>query len=737
MPKSVLDCLHPGLKRLIFEKGWKGGLSAIQREAIPIILEGHDCIIEAPTAGGKTESVLFPTLTRASNNKKDSVQVLYLAPLRALLNNIDKRGKEYAKACGLQCFKWHGDVDQKEKINELKAPSQLLLTTPESLEAILLRKAGWIKFFSGLEVVIIDEAHNFAFGDRGGHLVSLLERLEKAINISFQRIALTATIGNPEDMLKWLAGSNRHPGKRVHVSSQRQKETDYLIQFFSRTLDKEVQPDETSSFRKITALYKLLPNKKSIVFGGSRSNTENLAAAIRKMNSYYGTKIPVRVRTHHSSVSKYYREEAERLVQVASETGLNAIISTSTLELGIDIGELDQVVQAGVLVSSSAFLQRVGRTGRREGKKQFFRGLCTSHRDLVLLTAVTNLGIRGISEAIRLTKRAYHLLAHQLMCLSLQNYGIQLMDAWDILSGAYCFSDISLNKFKELVCAMIEKQYLRDVDGELVIGEVGEKTFLGSNWMRLFSVFDSAPMYDVMDGKKQVGTLDSSFVESLKPPFLFVLGGIEWEAVKVNSKTRQVVARRTKIGDAPRWFVFGAFDVPKETAKEAGRILFGKELPVFLNDEAKMGIDAERKKVSGICWRDEKWVVFISDSCKVKIWTFAGDRINRTLALYLEYEGMKKSTANYMYVEFESDENDRTNLVEKITDLLTHFKLLRASQLESLEEKLSIIIRRVIFSKFAKCLPDSLWSEVMAERVLAIKELVIELNSIDIVVRID
>ena len=143
---SIMRMIHPGLQKLIIEESW-GGFKPIQQEAIPAILKGDDCIIEAPTAGGKTEAVLFPTLTRAAQHKRPSVQILYLAPLRALLNDIELRAKKYAEASGLQCFKWHGDVGQKKKIDELSNPSQLLLTTPESLEAILLRKAGWHRFF--------------------------------------------------------------------------------------------------------------------------------------------------------------------------------------------------------------------------------------------------------------------------------------------------------------------------------------------------------------------------------------------------------------------------------------------------------------------------------------------------------------------------------------------------------------------------------------------------------------
>lgn len=715
---SVFRSLHPGLQKIVREKGWKDGLSEIQLKAIPIIMEGQDCIIEAPTAGGKTEAVLFPTLTGAAKNKKKSVQVLYLAPLRALLNNIEKRAAEYAVACGLYSFKWHGDVDQKEKIKELTNPSQLLLTTPESLEAILLRKAGWVGFFSQLETVIIDEAHNFAAGDRGRHIASLLERLEKATGKPFQRIALTATVGNPQDMLRWLAGSNRKPGTRIHASSKKEKEKDYLIKLFDKARDNDVEIEKKSHIRQFNVLHGLLPNKKSIVFGRSRTKTEELAAVIRKKNDYYRTRNPVKVRTHHSSVSKFYREEAEKLIQVASETGLHAIISTSTLELGIDIGELDQVVQIGPLVSSSAFLQRVGRTGRRKNKKQFFRGLCTSRDDLVLLAAVVSLGLRGISEAIAFSRKAIDILAHQTICLSLQNNGITKAEAWEILSGADCFSDIKISQFNELVRTMIHKEYLRDVDGELIAGETCEKEFLGSHWMRLFATFDSAPIFDVMEGKNHVGSLDSLFVHSLSLPFLFVLGGIEWKAEKINEKMRQVLATRTSSADAPRWFVSGVGAVPRETAKEAGRILSGNNTLEFLDKEAMMGIDSERDIHRPLQWDKRKWVLNITESANPQLWTFAGCRINLTLALILEEKNIGEVTSNYKRIEIKTRLTDFDKLRTLIDNTLEELAGMEQDQYMKLGNRLAIQISRKSFSKFSKCLSEKLWAESIAERAL-------------------
>lgn len=727
LQNDALKSLNPGLQKIITEKGWKSGFTEIQLKAIPVILAGNDCIIEAPTAGGKTEAVLFPALSRVASDKKQSVQLLYIAPLRALLNNIEIRAIEYSAACGLQCFKWHGDVSQNDKIKEFNNPPQVLLTTPESLEAILLRKSGWEKFFRDLMIVVIDEAHNFAYGDRGGHLVTLLERLEKSIGFFFQRIALTATVGNPHDLLNWMGGLNRKSGQRVFTTSPIKKVRDFKVHFFDRVFDNGSLPANMSHIRQFITLYKLLPNKKAIVFGNSRTKTEELASAVGKMNEKTGASNPVKVRTHHSCVSKYFREEAEMLIQVASESGLQAIISTSTLELGIDIGELDQIIQIGSLTSSSAFLQRVGRTGRREGKAQFFRGLCTTRNDLVLLTAVINLGLKGISEAMILPRRAYHLLAHQLICMSLQKNGISVDDAWNYLSSAYCFSGISRDKFIEMVQTMIQKNYLRNENGILIIDETVEKEFLGSNWLRLFATFDSAPMYDVIEGKSQVGTLSSSFVEALTVPFLFVLGGIEWEAQKIDQNTRQVIARRTKIGNAPKWEVFGGGDIPWETAKEAGRILMGNNFPEFLDKEARNGLEAERNEHRNLDWNEENWIIGISDSGMAQIWTFAGDKINRTISLLFQMEKAGKSASNYNRVSIASDIKDQKKLSRLILNVLETFKEMNPEQMIEFEKNLAQGLRKCAFSKFSKCLPPVLWCEAMSERILDITGLKSEL----------
>lgn len=697
------------------EKGWKD-FSPIQKAAFPSIYAGKDCLIEAPTAGGKTEAVFFPTLSRAALSKHKSVQILYIAPLRALLNDIELRVEKYSSECGLKAFKWHGDVDQKEKTENLLIPAQVLLTTPESLEAILLRKPQWSALFADLETIIIDEAHNFAAGDRGSHLLCLLARLESALPRPPQRIAVTATIGNRKEMLRWFSANKGRPEEEIRVQGEIRKDRDFTIHFFSASTEDD---GPTASVQAARILFNLLPGKRSIVFAKSRSQSEELARIISNWNNETFNRNAVQVRTHHSAVSKYFREEAESRIKQKGESGLNAIISTSTLELGIDVGELHQVIQMGGLSSSSAFLQRVGRTGRREGKPQVFTGICSELDDLLLLTASVNLGLRGESEAILFPHKSYHILAHQLICLCLQNNGISPEKAWSILNGTSCLQDITKTDFQVLVLYMIQESYLRDADGDLVIGEKGEEKFLGSNWRRLFAVFETGPMYDIYEGKNHVGTLDQSFVQSLQDPFYFILGGIEWKAEKIIEKTRTIIAHRTKGAVAPRWESFGGMDVPFETAREMGRIMKGgDELPSFLNANAKTWVEAERVNYQKLPWSETQWPVQISDTEEVDIWTFAGDRINRTLAKVLASEGLGTCSSNFKRVHVKPGVSNGNGFGKSVFSFLENIFNASTDTMASMTDRVEMQLKAYPFSKFSSCLPDSLARKALGERLL-------------------
>jgi ATP-dependent Lhr-like helicase len=713
-----LQKLHPRLQDFVKDQKW-AGLTAIQTAAFDPIFQSESCIIEAPTSGGKTEAVLFPLLTRISANKQAGFKVLYIAPLKALLNDLALRVIPYAEKCYMEAFKWHGDVSQEDKLQQMIFPSDILLTTPESLEAILLRKANWPDVFRNLETIVIDEAHYFALTERGSHLVALLERIVAGIKKNPQRIAVTATIGNPGELLSWLMGK-RQGGVRIQVTSVTEKGKDFKIHFF-----------DNGSTNLEDHLYWLLSNKKSIVFERSRTKTEETATGINNRNLVTNTRFPVKVKTHHSSVSKRLREEAEGSIKQKTDSSLNAIISTSTLELGIDIGDLDQVVQIEGLNSSGSFLQRVGRTGRRDGRPQFFRGLCTIYEELPLLVGCVSLGLKHQSENILFPKKAFHIMAHQLICISLQQMGTTADNAWNILSNAYCFSQVTRAEFDSLIKHMVQEEYLRMVSGNILLtSDKTEQEFLRSNWRRLYAIFDTGPMYDVVDGKKIIGTLDSAFAREQELPFVFVLGGQEWNAIRIEHEMQQVVVEKNETGVAPKWFGLGGNDVPFELSQEVGRLLMNDEPLAFLDPPAQREMQRQRNTYSLLGWKHNTWILESStkDITVIILWTFCGHKINRLITTLLSTKFKNNITYDYQSVAIEQLKKNPIT-PQEVRELIIQFNT-------SNDMELSHIIESNIspkwFSKFSECLPSNLANKTICEKGYDVSGLVRELKKVSI-----
>ncbi|AXY73618.1 hypothetical protein D3H65_06315 [Paraflavitalea soli] len=712
-----INQLPARLSNHLKDKGWTD-MTSIQKAAYQHIFDGTSCIIEAPTSGGKTEAVLFPLLARFAGPTTPGVRILYIAPLKALLNDLFTRVKKYAECCSLDAFKWHGDVSQGDKVEQMLYPAQILLTTPESIEAILLRKANWQQVFANLETIVIDEAHYFAQTERGAHLMALLERIGEGIGKVPQRVAVTATIGNPEELVQWLTG-NRPGGIPIKVPNSTSKQRDFLIEFID---------EETSNLH--SRLYQLLPNKKSIVFERSRSGTEDTATRINELNQLTQSRIPVKVKTHHSSVSKRLREDAEVSIKMASESSLNAIISTSTLELGIDIGDLDQVIQVGGLHSSGSFLQRVGRTGRRDGRPQFFRGFCIEAGELVLLAGCVSLGMAHQSEKILFPKRAFHILAHQIICICLQKKGATPDQIWPILSRAACFAEITRTEFDTLIAFMVKEDLLRYIHGmTLMTGDKAEKEFLRASGKRLFAIFDTGIMYDVVDGKKLVGTLDADFMRIQQLPFVFVLGGIEWNAKKIDHQAQQVLVSRNESGSAPQWTSMRSKDVPFELAQEIGRLLVAGKPLGFLDFRATVIMRREANQHSGLGWDNHTWTLDPSaNDGKFYLWTFCGDKINRAIKFLLDAELGIRAKYDYQLVTIDIDKKKPTSSARIIDYLVS----LGNSTEKELEQIIMPNMRASWFSKFSICLPDELAKITLREKGIDLAGLLREINKIQI-----
>ena len=407
MVDGAFEKLHPALQHHIVNTlGWSD-LRPLQREAIEPVLRGDDALLLAPTAAGKTEAALFPLLTRMAESSWQATSVLYVCPLRALLNNLEPRLATYAAWLGRSAAVRHGDTKQSERRRMAIEHPDILLTTPESLEAMLVSGVTDPRvLLANVRAVVIDEVHAFAGDDRGWHLLALLARTNDLVGRPMQRVGLSATVGNAPELLAWLQGGHREAQRSVIDSGR------------TTGVAPEVEVDYVGSLANAAKVVASLhQGEKRLVFAETRANVETLASHLREL----GTETYV----SHSSLAADERRRAERAFAEARNC---VIVSTSTLELGIDVGDLDRVIQVGAPQTVASVLQRLGRTGRRSGTTRNLLFLATTDEELVRAAALTMLWGEGYIEPVVPPPKPRHLLAQQLLALALQKHqlGIHL-----------------------------------------------------------------------------------------------------------------------------------------------------------------------------------------------------------------------------------------------------------------------------------------------------------------------
>ncbi|MCY7286526.1 MAG: DEAD/DEAH box helicase, partial [Cyanobacteria bacterium CAN_BIN43] len=421
---------------IVARLGWSS-LRPVQELASHAILDGKNAVILAPTAGGKTEASMFPSLAQLVEKEPQGVGLIYIAPIKALLNNQAERLGLYTEMVELRRFLWHGDVKNSAKKAFMKEPSALLMTTPESLEVMLLSsKFPHQKLFGDLRSIVVDEVHALAGSDRGTHLLSVIERLACYTDNDIQRIGLSATVGNPDEILRWLQGTSKREGCIVNPPKVPSKKDIHI--YLQDTLGAIAhQASQTAQ------------DKKSLFFCQSRALAEDIAERMRGR----GTDVFV----HHSSVSLEERTAAEERFYRGSNT---SIVCTSTLELGIDVGDLDLVFQANAPSTVSSFLQRLGRTGRRSGQHANTTFFCENIETVLQAIAIVELARKGWVESVPCQTRVWPVMVHQLFALTLQFGAISSERCWEQLSHVPDFSGITYDEFEILIKHLIDENYL-------------------------------------------------------------------------------------------------------------------------------------------------------------------------------------------------------------------------------------------------------------------------------------
>ncbi|MEE9385490.1 MAG: DEAD/DEAH box helicase [Nannocystaceae bacterium] len=449
---TTFASLHPRLREAIVARlGWCS-LRPVQEEAGQALLAGENAVVLAPTAGGKTEASMLPTLSMLLEGPTNAIGAIYIAPIKALLNNQAERLGDYTEMVGLDRFVWHGDTTPGAKKRFIRDPVELLMTTPESLEVMLVSpRVPAKRLFADLRIVVIDEIHALAGTDRGAHLMSVLERLRQHSRHDLQRVGLSATVGNPQQILTWLQGTSKRPS-RVIDPPKKKTARELLI-----TLHEE-------SHELTEDAAELAKGKKSLFFCQSRAATEAVAGRMRNNG--------IEVFVHHSAVSKEERELAE---ETFARGGDACIVCTSTLELGIDVGGLDRVLQHQAPDTVSAFMQRMRRTGRRGDQKPNTFFFCEDPDAVLQAIALIQLGKQGWVEDVSTLTRCWPVFVHQIFAICLADDGAMASHLWAHLSRVPDFSDISREEFDALIDHMREKLWLREAAGRLVLGPKAER----------------------------------------------------------------------------------------------------------------------------------------------------------------------------------------------------------------------------------------------------------------------
>lgn len=604
--ERAYERLHPTIRRWIRDQGWDE-LREIQARTVISVLDGdRDILIAATTAAGKTEAAFLPILTSVADRKEPGFSVLYVSPLKALINDQFKRLDELCENMAIPVVKWHGDAPQSEKKKALSKPQGVALITPESLEAMFTRRPADAKrLLSGAAFIVIDEVHSFLQGPRGLHVASLLRRIDAMSQGPARRIGLSATIGDLPQAAAWLRPATP---ESVEILEARSDAPELRLQVRGYVEPPELDdPDHAEGAagaeetpRKIALdgiadhLFETLRGTNNLVFGGSRRTVESAADRLRRRCEKAG--VPNEFFPHHGSLSKTLREELEdRLKDGKLPT---TAMCTSTLELGVDIGSVKSVAQIGSPRSLSSLKQRLGRTGRRRGTPSVLRvylrepnidrksGILDRLRtNTIRSVAVVRLLLERFVEPAGQSPEVASTLIHQILSVIAERGGIRVRPLYDLLCGPGPFSSISTSEFADLLrnLASPTVQFIeQSPDGILMLAEKGELTVQSRNF---FAVFESADEWRLTVGGRTLGTLPISF--PVHKDSLVVFAGQRWIVQDLDEKTNTLFVAPHPGGVVPRFERADGERLHDRLALEMRKVYRSSDEPQYLDDKAK------------------------------------------------------------------------------------------------------------------------------------------------------
>lgn len=569
-----------------------------------------DVLISASTAAGKTEAAFLPVLTLAAGRARSGLSVLYISPLKALINDQFIRLDQLCEKLEMPIIRWHGDASQSAKANLTKDPRGIALITPESIEAMFVRRPDNVqKLLSSLDFIVVDEVHAFMQGPRGLHLASLLKRIDATSRKPARRIGLSATIGDLDLAAAWL---RPHDPSNVSILNDRGGGLDLKLQIRGY-VDKpretppktgnmeetagvaEVRKESTFAIAAISDhLFDNLRGDNNLVFGGSRRTVETIADTLRTRSEEAG--VPNEFYPHHGNLSKELREELENRLKAGNLP--TTAVCTTTLELGIDIGSVKSIAQIDAPRSISSLRQRLGRTGRREGVPSVLRIYVTEKetgRDSNVLDELRPSIVRAVA-AIRLLARRFvepssssdavaTALLHQSLSIIAERGGAKADAIFGLLGGPGPFASVTAKDYVQLLrhvaspaAAIIEQA----PDGTLMLGRKGEQLTLSRDF---YAMFQGDQEWRLVIGSRTLGTIPLS--NPVAKGSLVVFAGRRWEILAVDENSHVLEVASHKGGQVPKFEGASAEETHTELVMEMRRVYEADDVPAYLDEPAK------------------------------------------------------------------------------------------------------------------------------------------------------
>lgn len=732
---SSFERLHPDIQQWIWSQGWTS-LRDAQEWAVPALVDAdRDVIIAASTAAGKTEAAFLPILTNLLNHADPAGSVLYISPLKALINDQWDRLSRLCERLELPVVAWHGDVAASKKQRFLKSPHGILLITPESLEALFVNRGSSLPgLFQNVRYIVVDELHAFIGSERGKQLQSLMQRVEIVAGKALPRIGLSATLGDMS-----LARTFLRPGQPDGVTVVESKSSGQELQVQVRgyieqpmqqvakararhamSADEqpaEDEPEEDASGSKVAIashLYKVLRGHNNLIFPNSRQEVEWFADRLRALCEQDG--VPNEFWPHHGSLSKDLREDAERALKAGDPPA--SAVCTTTLELGIDIGNIRAVAQVGCPPSVASLRQRLGRSGRRPGEPATLRVYCREspltdqsglsdqlREGLVQTVAMIRLLIAGWFEPPRAQGIHASTLVQQCLSSIAQFGGASAQQLWSNLVASSSFASVSKSDLMSLLKGMGERELIvQDSSGLLLPGELGERLI---NHYEFYTAFTSDEEFRLLRDGKPLGSLPVS--RPLSKGQRIIFGGRRWQVQDVDLEAKVIVVSPARGGVAPQFEGLGA-QVHDHVRLEMKNVLMETTPCAFLDKQAQALLHEARQAFHALGLASSP---LISSESSTQLLTWRGDYTNDALALLLNHVGIQTDNRG-LSLEIAFNEEDTLRALRTVGGL-------KPDDIEPFLDNVENMIRE----KWDWALPRSLLMKSFASTHLNIKDAIL------------